>query len=107
MSVPPYAVSTIFSLVVCYTSDHIANRGIFAIIAGIISACGYIMFLVSTDKHTLYGSLFLMIIGAYTSAPILSTWMREFTNGDWCRTRTDSPQPTTCLLSTAAQLASS
>jgi hypothetical protein len=78
MSVPPYAVSTVFSLFCCYFSDRMANRGIFAIVSGLISASGYLMFLVSTDKHVLYGSLFMMIIGAYTSAPILSTWMRKW-----------------------------
>lgn len=77
MSVPPYVVSTVVSLVCCYTSDHIANRGMFAILSGFLAASGYIMYLVSTNKQVLYGSLFMMIMGAYTSAPILSTWMRE------------------------------
>lgn len=33
------------------------------------------MFLASTNKQVLYGSLFLQVIGAYTLAPLLSSWM--------------------------------
>jgi len=32
------------------------------------------MFLGSTNNQVLYGSLFLQVIGAYTMAPLLSSW---------------------------------
>ncbi|WWD06422.1 hypothetical protein V865_004512 [Kwoniella europaea PYCC6329] len=74
-SVPPYACSAFVAVVACYMSDRLRHRGSFIVGASIISIIGYAMFLGSTNHHTLYGSLFLQVIGAYTMAPLLSTWM--------------------------------
>lgn len=74
-SVPPYACSAVFAILSCYASDKFRHRGTFVIIAGLISIAGYAMFLGSTNTSVLYGSLFLQIIGAYTLAPLLSSWM--------------------------------
>jgi hypothetical protein len=48
---------------------------LFVILSALISIVGYAMFLGSTDNQVLYGSLFLQVIGAYTMAPLLSSWM--------------------------------
>jgi hypothetical protein len=36
------------------------------------------MFLGSTNNQVLYAALFFQIMGAYTIAPLQSTWMGEF-----------------------------
>lgn len=76
-SVPPFVVSAVFALTCCFLSDRLRQRGLFVIIAALVSIIGYAMFLGSTNKHVLYGALFLQIMGAYTVAPLQSTWMRE------------------------------
>ncbi|KAJ1307310.1 hypothetical protein OPQ81_001418 [Rhizoctonia solani] len=75
MTVPPYAVSFVVSLVLAYVSDRYKLRGPVLFVTGIIATAGYAIYLTTTDKHTLYGSLFLQIPGVYASAPTLSAWM--------------------------------
>jgi len=74
-SVPPYACSAVFAIASCYFSDSFRHRGSFVILSALISIVGYAMFLGSTNHQVLYGSLFLQVIGAYTMAPLLSSWM--------------------------------
>jgi MFS family permease len=74
-SVPPYACSAVFAIASCYFSDSFRHRGLFVIVSALISIVGYALFLASTDNQVLYGSVFLQVIGAYTMAPLLSSWM--------------------------------
>ena len=73
-SVPPYVCSAVFAIASCYASDTFRHRGSFVIVSAIISIVGYAMFLGSTNGQVLYASLFLQVIGAYTMAPLLSSW---------------------------------
>ncbi|CCO30344.1 putative transporter C1002,16c [Rhizoctonia solani AG-1 IB] len=75
MTVPPYAVSFVVSLVLAYISDRYKLRGPVLFVTGIIATAGYALYLTQTNKHVLYGSLFLQIPGVYASAPTLSAWM--------------------------------
>ncbi|KAG9103803.1 hypothetical protein FRC06_007922 [Ceratobasidium sp. 370] len=75
MTVPPYAVSFVVSLCLAYVSDRYKIRGPILFVTGVIATAGYSIYLVHTDKHVLYGSLFLQIVGVYASAPTLSAWM--------------------------------
>ncbi|BEJ10795.1 hypothetical protein CspHIS471_0102170 [Cutaneotrichosporon sp. HIS471] len=75
MSVPPYVVSAVFALACCWASDRLKMRGPFVILSALVSVIGYAMYRGSTDKHVRYGALFLQVMGAYTVAPLQSTWM--------------------------------
>ncbi|CAE6353816.1 unnamed protein product [Rhizoctonia solani] len=75
MTVPPYAVSFVVSLILAYISDRYKLRGPVLFATGIIATAGYAIYLTTTNKHILYGSLFLQIPGVYASAPTLSAWM--------------------------------
>ncbi|CAE7074268.1 unnamed protein product [Rhizoctonia solani] len=75
MTVPPYAVSFVVSLALAYTSDRYKLRGPVLFVTGVIATAGYAIYLSTTNKHALYGSLFLQIPGVYASAPTLSAWM--------------------------------
>lgn len=75
MTVPPYAVSFVVSLGLAYVSDRYRIRGPVLFVTGVIATAGYAIFMSYTDKHILYGSLFLQIPGVYASAPTLSAWM--------------------------------
>lgn len=74
-SVPPYAVSAVLSLFVCFWSDKTRHRGGFVIFSAVLQLIGYALYLSFKDKHVRYCSLFFQVMGAYVSAPLLSTWM--------------------------------
>ncbi|KAG7445485.1 MFS general substrate transporter [Guyanagaster necrorhizus] len=74
MSVPPFAVAFAVSLGTSYLCDRFHIRGLVCIISSIVSMIGFIVFLKSTAHDTRYGSLFLSIPGAFTSAPTLAAW---------------------------------
>ncbi|KLT42605.1 MFS general substrate transporter, partial [Cutaneotrichosporon oleaginosum] len=75
MSVPPFVASAAFALMCCWASDRLKMRGPFVILAALVSVVGYAMYRGSEDKHVRYGALFLQVMGAYTVAPLQSTWM--------------------------------
>ncbi|CAD6589177.1 MAG: hypothetical protein TREMPRED_005279, partial [Tremellales sp. Tagirdzhanova-0007] len=74
-TVPPYVCSAFFSILTCWASDRSRTRGLFVMGAGLIAVIGYAMYLASKKHSVLYASLFLQVIGTYTVAPLLSTWM--------------------------------
>jgi predicted MFS family arabinose efflux permease len=80
MSVPPFVASAAFALICCWASDRLKMRGPFVILSALVSVIGYAMYRGSDDKHVRYGALFLQVMGAYTVAPLQSTWMREYLN---------------------------
>jgi len=75
LTVPPFACTFVFSMVSSYFCDKYKNRGLTAVICGLLAAAGFSMVLGSSNKHTDYGALFLQIVGSYGSAPCLATWM--------------------------------
>ncbi|KAJ7579912.1 major facilitator superfamily domain-containing protein [Mycena floridula] len=74
MTVPPFAVAFVISLLAAYISDHYDCRGYITIVSSVLCVVGFAMFLGSSNKHVRYGSLFLSIPGTYTAAPTLSSW---------------------------------
>lgn len=62
----------------CWASDHLRHRGLFVMGSCAVAAVGYAMYLGSSSHNVLYASLFLQVIGTYTAAPLMSTWMREW-----------------------------
>ena len=75
LTVPPYACSFVVSLVVAKLSDKYKQRGAFAILGSLLSAAGFALFLGTNHKHADYGALFLQIVGTFTAAPCLGTWL--------------------------------
>lgn len=74
MSFPPSATAFIFTIVIAILSDRWGQRGYTLFLSGFLAAIGYTLFLTSTHPSVIYGSLFLQSIGAFTSAPAISTW---------------------------------
>lgn len=74
MSVPPYAATFVFCVVVGVLSDRWGQRGYTLILSGVLAMTGYILFLTSTHTAVLYGSIFLQTMGAFTSAPAIGAW---------------------------------
>ncbi|KAK0457493.1 major facilitator superfamily domain-containing protein [Desarmillaria tabescens] len=74
MSVPPFAAAFALSMTTAYLCDRFHIRGLVCVVTSIIALIGFVIFLTSSSANARYGSLFLSIPGAYTSAPTLSTW---------------------------------
>lgn len=74
MSVPPFAVAFVLTMIFAYISDRYHCRGFVSTFASLLCVVGFGMFLGSKNHHIQYGSLFLSIPGTYLAAPTLSTW---------------------------------
>ncbi|EKM58174.1 uncharacterized protein PHACADRAFT_252274 [Phanerochaete carnosa HHB-10118-sp] len=75
MSVPPFAVSFVLSIVTSFLSDFYGRRGLTITFFALISIVGFAMFLGSADDSVRYGSLFLLLPGTYCAAPPLGAWV--------------------------------
>ncbi|KAN0085880.1 Major facilitator superfamily domain containing protein [Tylopilus felleus] len=75
MSVPPFAVTFVLSLISAIVSDRYQCRGYIAIFASLLSLIGMTMFYASTSSHVRYGSLFFSVFGTYCAQPTLFTWL--------------------------------
>lgn len=81
MTVPPYAVAFVLSLVVAYYSDRYSVRGIPMIITLFISLIGLIMFYVGRKTPVRYAGLFFLLGGIYANGPPLIAWIPNNTAG--------------------------
>ncbi|GJE85431.1 MFS general substrate transporter [Phanerochaete sordida] len=74
MTVPPFAVAFVLSLITSFLSDHFGRRGITLFMLTLLSTAGFAVFLGATQDRVRYGALFLLLPGTYASAPTLGTW---------------------------------
>ncbi|KAJ7611771.1 major facilitator superfamily domain-containing protein [Roridomyces roridus] len=74
MSVPPFSVAFVLTMITSWVSDRYRCRGLVTIFASVLCVVGFAMFLGSKNHHVQYGSLFLSIPGTYLMAPAISTW---------------------------------
>ncbi|KAF5355611.1 hypothetical protein D9757_012907 [Collybiopsis confluens] len=74
ISVPPYAVASVVAVASAYISERYHCRGVITIVSEILCVIGFAIFLVSHSKNVQYGSLYLSIIGSYTSVPTSAAW---------------------------------
>ncbi|KAK1233518.1 hypothetical protein PQX77_003329 [Marasmius sp. AFHP31] len=74
MSVPPFAVAFVISMICAFISDRYRCRGYIVMFSGLLATIGFAMFLGSKSPKVRYGSLFFSIPGTYTGAPTLSAW---------------------------------
>ncbi|KAI9457920.1 major facilitator superfamily domain-containing protein [Boletus coccyginus] len=75
MSVPPFAVAFVMSLISAVISDRYQCRGYTAILFILLQLIGFSVFYASTSSPVRYGSLFFSITGAYCTVPSLITWL--------------------------------
>ncbi|KAF7315002.1 MFS domain-containing protein [Mycena indigotica] len=74
MSVPPFSVAFVLTMISAYISDRYQSRGWITVFCAVLCVAGFGTWLGSTDHHVQYGSLFLSVPGVYLGAPALSTW---------------------------------
>ncbi|KAF7323414.1 MFS domain-containing protein [Mycena chlorophos] len=74
MSVPPFSVAFVMTMITAYISDRYQCRGWMTVFCSVLCVAGFGMWLGSTNHHIQYGSMFLSVPGVYLGAPALSTW---------------------------------
>lgn len=74
-SVPPWAASFAFSLLLAVLSDWFQHRALFAIVPLFLSITGFGILLGEHSNTNLeYAALFLVVMGTYGAMPIIVCW---------------------------------
>ena len=82
LSVPPFFVSFVYTIVVGILSDRLHLRGPFMLLNSLISLIGYGMAYGTNDPHTGYAAAILAATGVYASVPIGLAWFGGNAGGE-------------------------
>ncbi|KEY74299.1 hypothetical protein S7711_00456 [Stachybotrys chartarum IBT 7711] len=85
LTVPPYAVAAIVTVVVGIWSDKSGRRGIFNLACAPIGIAGFVMLMVSTNPVAQYAGTFLGTVGIYPCIPVTIAWMANNVEGVYKR----------------------
>ncbi|KIN95357.1 hypothetical protein M404DRAFT_1007500 [Pisolithus tinctorius Marx 270] len=75
MSVPPFVLAFLASVISAFVSDRYGCRGLTMIFFSLWCLIGFSMFYASTSQHVRYASLFFSVTGTYAIAPAGVTWI--------------------------------
>ncbi|KAI6045741.1 major facilitator superfamily domain-containing protein [Pisolithus marmoratus] len=75
MSVPPFALAFLVSVISAFVSDRYGCRGLTVIFFSFWCIIGFSMFYATTSQHVQYTSLFFSVTSAYAIAPAVITWL--------------------------------
>ncbi|KAI6016740.1 major facilitator superfamily domain-containing protein [Pisolithus marmoratus] len=75
MSVPPFVLAFLASMISAYISDRYGCRGLMVLFFAIWCIVGFSMFYATISPHVQYASLFFSVTGAYAGAPAIVTWI--------------------------------
>jgi MFS family permease len=75
LSVGPFAAGFFVTIISAFWSDRYESRGVTTALVSLLAVVGFALFLGAEQKFVSYGALYLMVPGAYASAPVLSAWM--------------------------------
>lgn len=75
LSVPPFAIAFIFTLISAFVADKFRVRGLTAIATTCLALVGFALFLKSRTVASQYTALCFMITGVYSTAPSLISWI--------------------------------
>jgi hypothetical protein len=94
MTVPPYAVAAVITVVVAYLSDRLRIRGIMMLFTLPIAIIGYAAIAnVGEEQHAVkYGMVFLMATGLYATVPPILVWISNNSAGHYKRATTTGAQ---------------
>ena len=74
-TIPPYAVSFVFGMIISAISDRLRHRFAFVALGMIIGITGFLtLFKVHDNTNVQYGALFLASAGTYTAMPLVLCW---------------------------------
>jgi MFS family permease len=94
MSVPPYAVAAVVTVLVAYASDRLKLRGVVMLFSLPVAIVGYaaISRLSDSNPNAKYGMVFLMATGLYASVPPILVWISNNSAGHYKRATTTAAQ---------------
>ncbi|KAI6010739.1 major facilitator superfamily domain-containing protein [Pisolithus orientalis] len=75
MSVPPFVLAFLASMISAFVSDRYGCRGLTVIFFSFWCIIGFSMFYATTSQHVQYVSLFFSVTGAYAISPASVTWI--------------------------------
>ena len=75
LAVPPFACAFVVTMIAAYLADRYRRRGLTAICTTCLALIGFSVFLTSTSNGMKYTALCFLIIGIYSSAPSLISWI--------------------------------
>jgi MFS family permease len=78
LTIPPYAVATIFTIFWAILSERYARRGLFIMTTSSVAIIGYIILLTNKNPHkrpgVSYAGTFLAAVGIYPSVALVLCW---------------------------------
>lgn len=85
LSVPPYAVAAVATVIVGFWSDRIQKRGIFNMACAVIGTAGFIMMTATTTAVVQYIGTFLGALGIYPAVSLTIAWVANNVEGVYKR----------------------
>ncbi|KAM0789341.1 hypothetical protein ACM66B_000173 [Microbotryomycetes sp. NB124-2] len=82
MSVPPYIVGGVFTLLVPYLSWKTRRRALYMTISAPFMITGFAIFLGTSNARARYGATFLIAIGAFSFGALCNSWSSANTSSD-------------------------
>ncbi|OCH93577.1 MFS general substrate transporter [Obba rivulosa] len=82
LSVPPWACSFAFSMLVATASDSLRHRFLFVLFPTAVTLAGFLILLVEHhNTHVQYAALFLAVMGTYSAIPVIVCWFNTNLGG--------------------------
>ncbi|RDW78843.1 putative MFS transporter [Aspergillus mulundensis] len=81
MTVPPYAVAFVVTMITAFIADRYRQRGLCAFATTLIALVGAVLMLVGRSIAIRYTALILLVTGIYAAAPCLISWVPNNTAG--------------------------
>lgn len=85
LSVPPYAVAALLTVLVGFVADRTRSRGLCNILVSLLGIAGFSMLIGSVDPNVQYAGTFLGAMGIYPCISNTITWMANNTEGVYKR----------------------
>lgn len=85
LSVPPYAVGAVATVVIGYISDRQRKRSLYNMMLAPIGVAGFTMLIASQRPGVQYAGTFLAVIGIYTTIPTTIAWVANNIEGVYKR----------------------
>jgi len=85
LTVPPYALAAVLTVIIGFVADRTRRRGLCNIFVSMIGIVGFGMLLGSQDPHVKYAGTFLGALGIYPCIANTITWMSNNIEGVYKR----------------------
>lgn len=80
LTVPPFVIAFLATMVSAYLADHYKQRGISAIVSTLVAIIGFALFLTAKGFGQKYTALCFLITGIYSAAPAMISWVPNNTS---------------------------